>query len=114
MSGENPCNACKAEDMASKCAGCVFDTIAVCGECGNDKCFLHYECGCLCGLDEECKASTAYVDKLWLHECSECVRFTKRIDGDGCEYFTCGDGAQIGEHDDTCDNFKERSEVDEM
>lgn len=108
MNGENPCNCCKAKGKASGCSGCVLDAIAVSGNCGNDKCFLHYECGCLIGIDEKCKASTAYKDELWEHDCSECERYTQKTDDDGVEYYTCGEGgAQIGRWDDACDKFKE-------
>lgn len=101
MNGENPCNCCKANDKASGCGGCVLDMIAVSGNCGNDKCFLNCECGCMIGLDENCKASTAYKDELWRHDCSECERYTQKTDDDGVEYYTCGEsGAQIGKWDD--------------
>lgn len=58
----NPCDVCKYRDIGN-CDGCVLYIIYSTGECYNDDCFVNYECGCLLGLENVCKASTAYVEE---------------------------------------------------
>lgn len=109
--GINPCDCCEAKDKASGCENCVLYTVITHDECQNDKCMLNYECGCLLGLNDVCKASTCYEDDYRDHDCNECEKFTVNHDEDGCEYYTCGeDGAQIGKYDSACEYFKEREE----
>lgn len=108
MEGKNPCDVCKRKDWSSGCSGCVLDYSSMQYECANDECMLNYECGCLIGLDEVCKASNCYQDEFRDHDCSECIHYTEKEDEDGVTYYTCGeDGAQIGRYDDACENFEE-------
>ena len=58
MNKNNPCDVCPS---IGNCDGCVLDrSWKKRGECANDDCFCHYECGCLLSLDDNCKASTCY------------------------------------------------------
>ena len=65
MSGENPCNICSHLD---DCDGCIFyDLNWHSGECWNDACFFHYECGCLMNMDDKCKCSTCFKEPgVWV------------------------------------------------
>lgn len=104
MENHNPCNVCAAKTHASECMGCALDHHSV-GTCNNDRCFCHYECGCLISLDDVCKASTCYVDDVRNHSCSECE--SHFIDSDGVYRCEHNDGEEIGKWDDACEDFKE-------
>ena len=60
MNGDNPCNVCKSQN---DCDGCIFERLVwtTKGECDNDECMCHYECGCLLSLDNMCKSSSVFV-----------------------------------------------------
>lgn len=105
--GKNPCDVCKRSGWASGCDGCVLDHSSTYGECGNDDCMCNYECGCLLGLDDVCKASTCYRDDPGDHSCDECKhRTTKREDG--CEIMWCElNDEEIDLCDDACEDFEE-------
>lgn len=62
LKGKNPCDVCP---NIENCEGCVLYGLvwSSVGECGNDDCFCHYECGCLLDLDDVCKASTCYIEE---------------------------------------------------
>lgn len=70
MNGENPCNICS---HVSCCDGCIFyDKSFHTGECGNYLCFLNYDCGCLMGMDDKCKASTCFKEPgVWVMDAVE-------------------------------------------
>lgn len=109
MDGKNPCEACKAKDKASGCSNCVLNTGYSSGECYNDKCMVNYECGCLMGLDDTCKASTCYQDDYRDHDCNECIYYGEGEDG--FVFCECGGDLphEIGRWDSVCENFKERN-----
>lgn len=61
MDGKNPCDVCQS---ARNCEGCVLGRAwRKSGECANRECFCNYDCGCLLGLDDSCKASTCYREE---------------------------------------------------
>ena len=105
--GKHPCDVCERQNKASGCSGCIWD-LRFSSTCGNCDCEFYYEGDCTLGVSDECKASDNYHDDMFNHDCSECVRFTEKIDSDGVPYYTCGeDGAQIGQYDDVCEEFEE-------
>ena len=106
--GKNPCDVCKWSDLASGCYECALEHSST-GECGNDDCMCNYECGCLLGLDDVCKASTCYRDDID-YSCNECKhRTTKREDG--CEIMWCElNDEEICLYDDACEDFEEDEE----
>ena len=106
--GQNPCDICKAKDKASGCFGCALDYSSTYGECGNDDCMLNYECGCLMGFDDVCKASTCYRADALDYSCNECIHRTTKKDEGGFEMFWCDlKDEEIALFDDACDDFEE-------
>lgn len=101
--GNNPCDVCRKKDKASECSGCVLDCHSI-NECGNDECMLHYECGCLIGIDDVCGASTCYEDDIYDHSCSEC-EYCQEEDG---EYYCTAKNEEVGKWDTACVDFVER------
>lgn len=113
--GVNPCDCCEAKERASGCDNCVLYTIVSHGECYNDKCMVNYECGCLLGLDDICKASTCYEDDYRNHTCDECIHWKNKTGASGCRLDYCDRDDEIRcDYDDACENFEEREEVNDV
>lgn len=104
--GMNPCDCCERKNKASGCSNCILDVHGI-GTCENYECMLNYDGGCLLGMDDECKCSTAYEDDYTNHDCSECENITEGDDG---TFYCCLNQEEVGEYDLACTDFKEREE----